>query len=479
MSTATHAATGAVPIGTYVLEVGASTPSYATFQPDREDHNVKALRHALTGAPDEPHAGVAALEQVQQSAAAVTAKCERANELVRAVAEGRLTETSALTAEIDVLLELAERLDRDGRFDEELRLLRALYGLGLLLRRWLDLVRALRRGLSAAEKVGDVAEQAWVQHELGSLHLCADQPEAAAAHLREAFRLQQSMGLATGTCATRHNLDSATRDTAAPVPSTPWPRRMRRLAGIAGVVTVVAVGGATLALAQSDDSPSASEARVSTSTTDVTTAPTTTTSEASGGATPGAGTPSDPGTNPADDTTPPVVVLSTPQDGSTTSTRTPLFSGTGGVDSGDAAEVFVDIEDSNGEPLDGSPLEATLVDNTWSVTPTLGLSDGTYRATARQSDSAGNTGSSATVTFTVDTTPLDVTNTTPPDTTDTTTPNTTDPPPPDTPDPPPDVPDPPPDTPDPPPPDTPAPPPPEVTDPAPPDTPDPTPPSID
>jgi hypothetical protein len=290
---------GSVRIGTYALEVGAFTESYAAFEPKREDRNVKALRDALAEEPDGLHTPVAALEKLQANAETVTRKCERAHELSRAAAEGRLLESDTLMAEVDSLLRLAERLDRDGRFNGELRLLRALHGLLVLARRWLDLIRALRRALAAAEQAGDLAAQAWVRHELGSLHLCADEPEAAAEQLRQARQLQQRLGQATGTCATRHNLDSAQRDLATRAAIKPWSRRLLRVAVVAGVLTLLAGGGTAIAIAQDDDSPSPAPLTSTTTgtseTTEATTPSTTTgtseTTEATTTSTTGTSTP--------------------------------------------------------------------------------------------------------------------------------------------------------------------------------------------
>jgi hypothetical protein len=384
----TDPVSGSVRIGTYALEVGAFTESYAAFEPEREDRNVKALRDALAEEPDGLHTPVAALEKLQANAETVTRKCERAHELSQAAAEGRLLEADALMAEVDSLLRLAERLDRDGRFDSELRLLRALHGFLVLVRRWLDLIRALRRALAAAEQAGDLATQAWARHELGSLHLCADQPEAAAEQLRQARQLQQRLGQATGTCATRHNLDSARRDLATRAAIKPWSRRLGRVAVVAGVLTLVAGGGTGIALALDGDTAPPTSTTAGTSETTVATTPSTT------------------GTTAAPDVTAPVVTIATPSEGSVVTTRVPVFSGTAGVEPGDATDVFLNIVvEENGEPL-GFPLPATVVERKWTVTPTtLALPDGSYEVTATQRDAEGNLGSSATVTFSVDTRP--------------------------------------------------------------------------
>jgi Bacterial Ig-like domain len=303
-------------------------------------------------------------------------------------------------------------LDRDGRFEEELRLLRALHGLLVLARRWLDLIRGLRRGLSAAEEAGDLAAQAWVRHELGSLHLCADDSEAAAKQLGQALRLQQRLGQATGTCATRHNLDSAQRDLATRAASKPWSRRrLLRLTVVAGAFTLLAVGGTGMALALGDDSPSppipttTSTTAGTSETTDTTTTPptTSTTTSTTTGSTETTDTTTT-STQGTIDVTEPAVTLDEPSDGSVIEPGTPVFSGTAGVEPGDADEVLVEIveivDENVRRPLDVSPLSASVVEGTWTATPTSALPDGSYEATVRQSDGAGNTGS-ATVSFSV------------------------------------------------------------------------------
>jgi hypothetical protein len=156
-----------------------------------------------------------------------------------------------------------------------------------------------------------------------------------------------------------------------------------------------------MALAQGDDSPSAT-APTSTNGTDTAIPSTTGTSSTGTSETTDTTTPSTTGTV---DATPPTVALLTPPDGSIIQTPTPEFSGTAGIEAADAAEVLVELLDESGRPLAESPLRAPVVEDAWTVTPTFELPDGSYRATASQSDAAGNTGSSTTVTFTVDTAP--------------------------------------------------------------------------
>ena len=421
----TDPVTGSVRIGAYALEVRTFTESYAAFGAEREDKNVAALHDALAEEAGEVRTPVAALEKLQANAETVTRKCERAYELSRAAAEGRLLQADAISGEVDSLLRLAERLDRDGRFDEELRLLRALHGLLVLLRRWLDLIRVLRRALSAAAEIGDLAAQAWTRHELGSLQLCAGDPAAAEEQLGQALRLQQRIGQTAGACATRHNLDSAQRDLATWAASTPWlKRRLLRLGVVASAVTVAAVGGTGMVLALDGGSPSLPTPTTTSMTTGTTDTTDTTTTSTTGTTTTSTTTGTTESTNTTDTTTTsttgtivpvdviaPVVTIDTPSDDSVVRARTQDLSGKAGVEPGDAVEVLVTIVavDENGAPLDSSA-SAQVADGEWTVTETIVLPDGAYNATATQSDDAGNVGSS-TVTFTVRTGVVDLTRT--------------------------------------------------------------------
>jgi hypothetical protein len=109
------------------------------------------------------------------------------------------------------------------------------------------------------------------------------------------------------------------------------------------------------------------------------------------------------------DTTAPSVTLVQPADGSTTNDTTPSIAGTAGTAAGDAATVSVDV-------LAGGPGGSTVVsmsaqvnpDGSFSVSPGSPLADGQYGARATQLDSLGHIGASATTTFTVDHTAIDL-----------------------------------------------------------------------
>jgi hypothetical protein len=98
------------------------------------------------------------------------------------------------------------------------------------------------------------------------------------------------------------------------------------------------------------------------------------------------------------DTTAPVVGFTSPADGATIDDPTPTFSGPAGTAAGDAATVTVKVL-QGGAVL--QTLSAPVTGSTWTATAPTNLAEGTYTARAEQSDSAGNTGTSPTHTFTV------------------------------------------------------------------------------
>ncbi len=165
------AAEGSIRIGAYSLEVGGHSGSFAQFEPEEERENARALAAALKEEPDERPVVVGAIEDFQESADAVTGRIEQADKLLRTAAAGELLQLDNLTGEIDSLLDLCARLDKAGRFEEELKLMRSLNGLLSLTLRWIDLVRSLRSLLRSAEAAGHEAGQAFAHHELGSLNL--------------------------------------------------------------------------------------------------------------------------------------------------------------------------------------------------------------------------------------------------------------------------------------------------------------------
>jgi hypothetical protein len=104
------------------------------------------------------------------------------------------------------------------------------------------------------------------------------------------------------------------------------------------------------------------------------------------------------------DQSPPVVTLTVPVDGSVSNDTTPTFAGAAGTAPGDATSVIVNIY--SGTDVGGSlvqTLTAGVSSGSFTIDASTPLSAGTFTAQARQSDAAGNTGTSAPRTFTIDT----------------------------------------------------------------------------
>ncbi len=107
---------------------------------------------------------------------------------------------------------------------------------------------------------------------------------------------------------------------------------------------------------------------------------------------------------------PPLVMLTEPPNATYTSKTKPTFAGATGTAVGDLPAITVNVY-SGGAPT-GTPtqtLTATASAGSWSATPTTALSPGEYTVQATQGDKAGNTGETGPATFTIKTTPPQVT----------------------------------------------------------------------
>ena len=114
------------------------------------------------------------------------------------------------------------------------------------------------------------------------------------------------------------------------------------------------------------------------------------------------------------DTTPPVVAVTTPVAGAVLNSSKPTLSGLAGQAGGDDPSVTLKLY--AGSTVAGSPMQTYKVTPSganWTTGAVAALADGTYTVLAEQSDEAGNTGKSAAVTFTIDTTLPAVTLTSP------------------------------------------------------------------
>lgn len=244
--------TGRVQIGRFVLEIGAPAGTRAVLAREPAGADPAELAVALSQ-PGPPEA-LAVAEESLEEAASVTSRVERALELFTAVAQGRV-DRGVVLKEVDVLLGVLERLDREGRYGDVFRLARALTGLLALLMRWVALVQAVRLALKAARALGDAAGEAWARHELGTLSLGAEDAAAANGELEKALRLRQQLGDQAGAEVTQQNL-AVLRQAFGPVrPS--WPRPLVATAVLAGVVLLGAAGVGVGMLLRDDDDPPA------------------------------------------------------------------------------------------------------------------------------------------------------------------------------------------------------------------------------
>lgn len=209
------------------------------------------LGEALPEKPEEGPTQVDLLEELTETAGAVTDRIDHAQKLFQAATQGGLLDRELLTGEIGSLLELLQRLDKAGRYDEELRLARALHGLLVLTSRWLDLVRSLRmasvlRARSAIwpRRRGRSTSSA----RFTSVPATRSKPSSTS---RAALALEERLGDAIGRCPTRHNLDSARRDLAQRGASL----RLRRVASVVAALALVGGAGAAFALVDGSSPP--------------------------------------------------------------------------------------------------------------------------------------------------------------------------------------------------------------------------------
>ena len=235
-------------IGRFVLQIGSPAGTRADLAEGPKSDPTQ-LRLALSQ-PDVPTLDQA--EEAIEEAESVTGKVERALDLFTGVAQGRILDDKNVQQQIDRLLDTLERLDRDGRHSDALRLARAMAALLALTGRWVALVASLRVALGAARALGDSSGISWALHELGSLSLAAEDAAAANTQLSEALRLRKEIGDYEGAEMTQHNL--ATYEASFRV----GPRPAVIAAILVGSVLLVAAGaGLALQIRGGDEPPTA------------------------------------------------------------------------------------------------------------------------------------------------------------------------------------------------------------------------------
>ena len=107
---------------------------------------------------------------------------------------------------IGSLVGLLERLDREGKHEDALRVARTLSKLLSLARRWLDLLKALQAALRAGQVLSDDAAVAWAKHELGTAQLVTGDVGGAQQTLTEAREIRARLGDRNALAATEDNL---------------------------------------------------------------------------------------------------------------------------------------------------------------------------------------------------------------------------------------------------------------------------------
>jgi List-Bact-rpt repeat protein len=243
---------GGVSVGQYRLEVGGAGGTLISQSPDPSEGNAARLARALEHEP--PTRGEAA-QEVVDSASEVTTRVEQAFALLKDLAAGRIDPRDAST-HVDQMLELLDRLDSQGRWEEARDLARALNGVLALVFRWVDLVRSLKLVRAAAERVGDRTAWAWSEHELGSLHLAAGDPAGANRRLEEAHRIRREIGDRAGLAATEHNLQVLCQQLRAQLPDGKGRSGLARrllLPAAVGIALLLAGGAAGAALDSGGD----------------------------------------------------------------------------------------------------------------------------------------------------------------------------------------------------------------------------------
>src|SRR5690242_5942109 len=128
------------------------------------------------------------LPESLEEASTFTDRVEQAVNLATAIGEGRVTDVAE---QIDQVLDLAGQLHRAGRYEDELRVLRALYRAVVLTLRWVAVIEVLRRAYSAACAFADTHANGWVTHEVGTLSVVSGDRERGVRLLEQAQTLRR------------------------------------------------------------------------------------------------------------------------------------------------------------------------------------------------------------------------------------------------------------------------------------------------
>jgi Bacterial Ig domain len=268
-----------IAVGRFVLQLGAPQGTRADPGTTVERESRERLAAAFREPPASLPEAVAAGEELVTTAEQVTRAIEQAESRIRALADGLTLDPRTLSKQVDALVSVFARADREGRFADEVKLGRTLVTLLALVGRWAALLETLRRVGRAAAAVGDRAVEAWVQHERGSLALAAGQREVASDALNWALAARNALGDERGAGVTLHNLQllAAIEPDEVVTEHTTFVRRNAVVLAIAAVV-LLGLAGALVAYAVSggDEQADATTATTTAGSTTDTMAATTT-----------------------------------------------------------------------------------------------------------------------------------------------------------------------------------------------------------
>ncbi len=388
--------TQSVVVGRYRLEVGAPAGTRLQVAAVSSRTDPWALASALAASPARRPQVVEELSADVERLAASSDAVESALAVLAAGLRGGLADGDMRDREISLLLGVLERLDREDRHKEALRIARTLATLLALLGRWSALIETLRFSVRVARASGDRPGEAWALHELGTFSACAGRRSEARDLLGQARSLRLALRDEAGVAATEQNLalnaaragGGVLRDLV----------RSPRRACVLSALAAATIGGAVGTVAAG--AIAASPANAGPGTTRACPPPSghTQTAPLHSTSTP----PTHGTTTPLPvDTTAPALMLASPKLGERVESSALVFSGVGGTDPGDVATVSIAVfpgTDTSGAPV--APASTAGLDPTGAFRLAESLPDGTYTAAAVQADQSGNT-TTRTATFTV------------------------------------------------------------------------------
>ena len=345
--------TQSVVVGRYRLEVGAPAGTRLQVAAMSSRTDPWALASALAASPARrPHVVEELSADVERLAASSEA-VESALAVLAASLRGGLADGQMRDNEISLLLGVLERLDREDRHKEALRIARTLATLLALLERWSALIETLRLSIRVARASGDRPARPGPCTRLGTFSACAGRRSEARDLLGQARTLRLALRDEAGVAATEQNLAMSAALAGCGVLRNlvRSPRRACVLSALAaatvgGAVGTVAAGAISTAPANAGQGTTRAcppPAHTQTAPLDSTTTPPTqgTTTPPTQDTT----TPPTQGTTtpPPVDTTAPALMLASPKLGERVESTALVFSGVGGTDPGDVATVSISV----------------------------------------------------------------------------------------------------------------------------------------